>query len=51
MEWFKPQLVVTPSWEPIYQQGDWQAFLKQAGYQIEGDAGVKRLEGTAEGDE
>lgn len=41
---FSPRLVVTPAWEPVYETEDWQEFLKQAGYQIDGKLGVKFLE-------
>ncbi len=43
VRWFSPRLIVTPAWEPVYQREEWQAFLRQMGYQIEASAGVKLL--------
>lgn len=41
---FRPAVVVTPSWDPLYETGDWQEFLEGEGYTIENDnVAVKRL--------
>lgn len=32
-EQFNPSHIYTPSWEPIYDKDDWQAFLESRGYE------------------
>jgi len=41
VKWFEPRLILTPGWEPIYEQGAWQAFLRKMGYRLDGNVGLK----------
>ena len=38
--WFEPRLILTPGWEPIYEQDAWQAFLQKMGYRLDGNVAL-----------
>jgi hypothetical protein len=43
VSWFTPGLIVTPAWEPVYRREDWQTFLRQTGYRVVDNVGIKSL--------
>jgi hypothetical protein len=43
MDRFDPRLILSPAWEPVYETGQWQQFLRARGYDIRARAAVREL--------
>jgi len=43
IEKFDPTCIYTPSWEPIYEQKDWEEFLESRGYERFNERSFKKV--------